>query len=243
MLARTAGGADATAIRLQTPPPRARSCGVVKDDLDERGYAILPSMLDADQCAELRARFDDDGAFRNTVVMERHGYGRGVYRYFRYPLPSPIERLRDDLYARLAPVANAWAEALGDGVRYPGTLAEFLVHCHANGQQRPTPLMLRYRSGDHNALHQDVYGDVAFPLQATVLLSDSEPRTSPAESSCWSSSARASRASRTSSRCAAAMPWCFRTRSARRAARAGSTGRRSATASARSAPASGSPSA
>ncbi|MDP9107109.1 MAG: 2OG-Fe(II) oxygenase [Candidatus Eremiobacteraeota bacterium] len=133
---------------------------------------MLPALLDADQCAELRARFDDDGAFRSTVVMERLGYGRGVYRYFRYPLPPLVEHLRTHLYARLAPVANAWAEALGDGVRYPAKLPDFLARCHANGQQRPTPLMLRYRAGDHNALHQDVYGDVAFPLQATVLLSD-----------------------------------------------------------------------
>ncbi|HEY6235467.1 MAG TPA: 2OG-Fe(II) oxygenase [Candidatus Elarobacter sp.] len=144
----------------------------MKDDLDERGYAVIPALLDVGACAELRARFDDDDAFRSTVVMERHGYGRGVYRYFCYPLPPLVECLREDLYARLAPVANAWAEALGDGVRYPATLAEFLAHCHANGQQRPTPLMLRYRAGDHNALHQDVYGDVAFSLQATVLLSD-----------------------------------------------------------------------
>jgi hypothetical protein len=143
-----------------------------ENDLNERGYALLPSLLGADQCAELRARFDDDAAFRNTIVMERLGYGRGVYRYFRYPLPPLVERLREDLYARLAPVANAWAESLGTDVRYPAQLAEFLEHCHANRQQRPTPLMLRYRAGDHNALHQDVYGEVAFPLQATVLLSD-----------------------------------------------------------------------
>jgi hypothetical protein len=95
-----------------------------------------------------------------------------VYRYFRYPLPPVVERLREDLYTRLAPVANAWAEALGQDVRYPPELGAFLEICHASGQVRPTPLMLRYRAGDHNALHQDVYGDVAFPLQATVLLSD-----------------------------------------------------------------------
>jgi uncharacterized protein len=147
----------------------------VKDDLDERGYAVLPALLDAAQCAVLRAWFDDDEAFRNTVVMERHGYGRGVYRYFHYPLPPLVERLREDLYARLAPVANAWAEALGGDVRYPTTLAAFLERCHANGQTRPTPLMLRYRAGDHNALHQDVYGDIAFPLQATVLLNEPGP--------------------------------------------------------------------
>ena len=142
------------------------------DELEARGFAVTPSLLDADTCAELRARFDDDVAFRNTVVMERLGYGRGVYRYFRYPLPPLVERVREQLYAQLAPVANAWAESLGSDTRYPAALAEFLAHCHANGQTRPTPLLLRYRAGDHNALHQDVYGDVAFPLQATVLLSE-----------------------------------------------------------------------
>jgi hypothetical protein len=146
--------------------------GGVKDQLESRGYAVLPSVVDAAGCAALRARFDDDDAFRNTVVMERHGYGRGVYRYFRYPLPPAVEALRERLYAQLAPVANGWAESLGQEVRYPATLDEFLARCHANGQRRATPLMLRYREGDHNALHQDLYGDVAFPLQATVLLSE-----------------------------------------------------------------------
>ena len=144
----------------------------LQDELDARGYATVASLLDSGACDALRARFDDDDAFRNTVVMERHGYGRGVYRYFRYPLPPVVAALREQLYAQLAPVANAWAESLGDDVRYPDSLAGFLERCHANGQARPTPLVLRYRSGDHNALHQDVYGDVAFPLQATVLLSE-----------------------------------------------------------------------
>jgi len=142
------------------------------DDLDARGCAVIPSLFDAGACDALRARFDDDDAFRSTVVVERHGYGRGVYRYFRYPLPPPVAQARERLYGELAPVANAWAEALGQDVRYPAALEDFLKHCHANGQTRPTPLMLRYRAGDHNALHQDVYGDVAFPLQATVLLSE-----------------------------------------------------------------------
>jgi hypothetical protein len=141
-------------------------------ELEARGFAVVPSLLDADACSALRARFDDDDAFRNTIVMERWGYGRGVYRYFRYALPPLVERVRTELYARLAPVANAWCESLGNGVRYPVALAEFLAHCHANGQTRPTPLLLRYRAWDHNALHQDVYGDVAFPLQATVMLSE-----------------------------------------------------------------------
>ncbi|MDB5068916.1 MAG: proline hydroxylase [Candidatus Eremiobacteraeota bacterium] len=144
----------------------------LQDDLSARGYAVIPALVDGAACDALRARFDDDDAFRNTVVMERHGYGRGVYRYFRYPLPEPVAELREQLYPQLAPVANAWAESLGQDVRFPPALGEFLAHCHANGQARPTPLMLRYRGGDHNALHQDVYGDVAFPLQATVLLSD-----------------------------------------------------------------------
>ena len=147
----------------------------IAEELEARGFAVVPALLDAGACAGLRARFDDDDAFRNTVVMERLGYGRGVYRYFRYPLPPVVESVREDLYARLAPVANAWAGALGGGARYPATLGEFLARCHASGQTRPTPLLLRYRAGDHNALHQDVYGDVAFPLQATVLLS--EPRS------------------------------------------------------------------
>jgi uncharacterized protein len=140
--------------------------------LDARGYAVLPGLLTAGECGEMRARFDDDGAFRKTVVMERLGFGRGVYKYFRYPLPPVVERLRGATYAQLAPVANAWSEALGTADRYPAALPEFLAYCHARGQTRPTPLMLRYRAGDHNALHQDLYGDVAFPLQATVLLSE-----------------------------------------------------------------------
>jgi hypothetical protein len=144
----------------------------MNDELDARGYAILSEMVSEAQCADLRARFDDDAAFRNTVVMERHGYGRGVYRYFGYPLPPLVAELRSTLYARLAPVANAWAAALREDVRFPDTLPEFLERCHEHGQTRPTPLLLRYRAGDHNALHRDLYGDIAFPLQATVLLSE-----------------------------------------------------------------------
>jgi hypothetical protein len=104
--------------------------------------------------------------------MERHGYGRGVYRYFREPLPPAVAQLRERLYAQLAPLANGWADALGESVRYPPDLAEFIARCHAHGQTRPTPLLLRYRAGDHNALHRDLYGEVAFPLQATVLLDE-----------------------------------------------------------------------
>jgi hypothetical protein len=142
------------------------------EELQTRGYAVIPSLAGEPECDELRSLFDEDDAFRSTIVMERHGYGRGVYRYFGYPLPALVARLRLELYAQLAPVANAWSEALGAQERYPAGLEEFLARCHAHGQTRPTPLLLRYRTGDHNALHQDVYGDVAFPLQATVLLSE-----------------------------------------------------------------------
>jgi hypothetical protein len=144
----------------------------ISDELEAHGYALVRGLLGEARCAELRASFDDDALFRNTVVMERHGYGRGVYRYFGYPLPPLVADLRERTYAQLAPVANAWADAFGEPARYPAVLADFLARCHAEGQTRPTPLMLRYRGGDHNALHRDLYGDIAFPLQATVLLSE-----------------------------------------------------------------------
>ena len=144
----------------------------MKDELDAAGYAVLPALVPPDGCTELRALFDEDAAFRSTVVMERHGYGHGVYRYFGNPLPPLVANLRERLYRELAPIANAWAEALGEDVRYPADLPTFLERCREHGQTRPTPLMLRYRAGDHNALHRDLYGDVAFPLQATVLLDE-----------------------------------------------------------------------
>lgn len=144
----------------------------LRDALDARGYAVIPNLLAPGECTAIRSAFDNDAGFRKTIVMERLGYGRGVYRYFAYPLPPLVQRLRAQLYAELAPTANAWSEALGKTERYPATLEEMLACCAANGQTRPTPLVLRYRTGDHNALHQDVYGAIAFPLQATVLLSE-----------------------------------------------------------------------
>jgi hypothetical protein len=144
----------------------------LREALDARGYAVLPGVLDGRACAELRAGFDDEPAFRKTIVMERHGYGRGVYRYFAYPLPPRVQRMREEFYERLAPIADAWAAALGRPERYPETLPAMLERCAAHGQRRPTPLLLRYRAGDHNALHQDRYGAIAFPFQATVLLSE-----------------------------------------------------------------------
>lgn len=140
--------------------------------LDERGFATLPGLLAPAECRALAALYDDDAPFRSRVVMQRHGFGSGEYRYFAYPLPPLVEALRVDLYARLAPVANAWCERLGAPADFPATLAEQLARCHGAGQTRPTPLLLRYGSGDYNRLHQDLYGPLVFPLQVTVLLSE-----------------------------------------------------------------------
>jgi hypothetical protein len=139
--------------------------------LDATGTAVLPAVLDAAQCAQLRDSYAQPELFRSRVIMQRHGFGRGEYQYLRYPLPPVVERLRSQLYGPLAQIANRWSEALGSDVRYPASLREFLQRCHAAGQERPTPLLLRYSAGDYNCLHQDLYGEHAFPLQATVLLS------------------------------------------------------------------------
>ena len=139
--------------------------------LDERGYAVLPALLAAGECHGLAALYPREEAFRSRIVMERHAFGRGEYKYFRYPLPAPVAALREALYPALAPIANRWQERLGGATRFPARLADYLGLCHAAGQQRPTPLLLLYCEGDFNRLHQDLYGDLCFPLQATVLLS------------------------------------------------------------------------
>jgi hypothetical protein len=140
--------------------------------LDERGYATLPALLDSDGCRALAALYDDEAAFRSRVVMQRHGFGRGEYKYLRYPLPAPVAELRRALYPLLAPVANRWRETLREERRFPEALDDFLAECHAAGQTRPTPLILKYAAGDYNCLHQDLYGALVFPLQLTILLSD-----------------------------------------------------------------------
>lgn len=141
-------------------------------ELDERGWALTGPLLAAAEREGLIADYADDPRFRSTVVMARHGYGRGEYRYFAYPLPEPVGRLRPALYERLVPVANRWRRGLGAGDAFPDKHAEYLDCCHAAGQTRPTPLILRYGPGDYNCLHQDLYGDLAFPLQAAFLLSE-----------------------------------------------------------------------
>jgi uncharacterized protein len=140
--------------------------------LDERGYATVPALLDPRECRALAALYADEAAFRSRVVMQRHGFGRGEYKYLRYPLPAPVAALRRALYPLLAPVANRWREALREEGRFPASLEEFLAQCHAAGQVRPTPLILKYAAGDYNCLHQDLYGALVFPLQLTILLSD-----------------------------------------------------------------------
>jgi hypothetical protein len=142
--------------------------------LDADGVAIVPNLLTRDDASDLAACYDEPGRFRSRVIMQRHRFGRGEYQYFRYSLPPLVQLLREQLYERLAPIANRWAERLGatSGDAFPPALAAFLRRCHDAGQHRPTPLLLRYETGDYNCLHQDLYGEHVFPLQVVILLSE-----------------------------------------------------------------------
>jgi uncharacterized protein len=142
--------------------------------LDERGYATAPALLTTEECRDLAALYHEDDSFRRRVVMQHHAYGRGEYKYFRYPLPRLVEELRKAIYPRLAPIANRWHERLREEGRFPPVLDAYLAQCHRAGQERPTPLILKYGAGDYNCLHQDLYGALVFPLQLTVLLSAPE---------------------------------------------------------------------
>lgn len=144
----------------------------IAGDLDAKGWAITPRLLDAADCAALAGLYEQEAGFRSRVVMARHGFGRGEYRYFSYPLPGPVQALREELYPPLAAIANGWAQRLGEARRFPPTLAGMLDRCHEAGQTRPTPLMLTYGPGDYNCLHQDLYGEHVFPLQAAFLLDE-----------------------------------------------------------------------
>ncbi len=139
--------------------------------LDEQGYVVLPRLLDASTCRTLIASYGDEVRFRSRIVMARHNFGRGEYQYFAYPLPPVVQRLREALYEALAPIATAWAARMSTPTRYPKTLQAYLSRCHRVGQERPTPLMLKYGPDDYNCLHQDLYGEAHFPLQVATLLS------------------------------------------------------------------------
>jgi len=145
--------------------------GVLADNLGDRGWHLLPELLTPRQCAALREQYDDTDRYRSTVSMQRHGFGRGEYRYYRYPLPSLVAGLRTAFYPQLAALANQWAESLGRAALYPADHATFLAQCALAGQSRPTPLILRYAAGDYNCLHQDLYGELHFPFQIAILLS------------------------------------------------------------------------
>ncbi len=168
-----------TSSAIRSLPPADPAAGIdaldwaqAERDLDAEGCAVLRSVLAPDQCRALAALYPDDAPFRSRVVMGRHGFGRGEYKYFAYPLPEPIASLRPALYGRLCAVANRWNAAMGIELRYPPDHAAYLKRCHDAGQTRPTPLLLQYDAGDYNCLHQDLYGEHVFPLQVAILLSE-----------------------------------------------------------------------
>jgi uncharacterized protein len=147
----------------------------ISKELGAEGSAMLPGILSPQKCTSVATLYPDDQLYRSRVVMGRHGFGRGEYRYFKYPLPALIQNLRTELYPRLVPIANSWNQAMGVDVRYPEQHIDFIQRCHEAGQLRPTPLLLQYGEGDYNCLHQDLYGEHVFPIQVAILLS--EPAT------------------------------------------------------------------
>ena len=144
----------------------------IEHSLDAHGNAVLPNLLTVEQCQDLTALYSQEEGYRSRIVMARHGFGRGEYKYFSYPLPPLLNQLRHTIYPWLAPIANRWNRQLGIDIQYPNTLDTFLQRCHQAGQIRPTPLILQYGEGDYNCLHQDLYGEHVFPLQIAILLSE-----------------------------------------------------------------------
>ena len=140
-------------------------------DLDNQGFALIDRLIDPEECRSLVALYSESERFRSRVIMASHGYGRGEYQYFADPLPNSVTALREQLYPGLAAIANRWNERLGNSERFPDSLNDFRAQCRAAGQTKPTPLLLKYEAGDYNCLHQDLYGDLVFPLQVAVLLS------------------------------------------------------------------------
>lgn len=164
----------ATPVAVRTIEERvaAAQWEEVSRELGVEGNAVIKHILSAAECDEVRAFYENEKIFRSHVVMERHGFGRGEYRYFSYPLPELVSTMRASLYPHLVPIANQWNEAMGINVRYPATHAEYIERCHRAGQDKPTPLILKYGVDDYNCLHQDLYGEHVFPLQVAVLLSE-----------------------------------------------------------------------
>jgi uncharacterized protein len=144
----------------------------VSRNLDANGYAVIEKLMPGQSCTELIRLYASATLFRSKVIMARHGYGRGEYQYFSYPLPPLVASLRSSIYPHLVPIANRWNEAMKLDVQYPTAHSDFIARCHRAGQQRPTPLLLQYKSDDYNCLHQDLYGEHVFPIQVAVLLSD-----------------------------------------------------------------------
>jgi uncharacterized protein len=174
MSARPSRMSSASAVASAEARVAAYDWDALAGELDSYGCAILPKLLSAEECRSIAELYPDESHFRSHIHMARHGFGKGEYRYFKYPLPDLLGALRSALYPRLAGVANEWNARMGIDRRYPGNHAAFLKQCHDAGQARPTPLLLQYVAGDFNCLHQDLYGDLAFPIQVAVLLS--EPR-------------------------------------------------------------------
>jgi hypothetical protein len=144
----------------------------ITESLNNNGYALTTKILTGEQCRQLIGQYYNEALYRKTVVMERHNFGLGEYKYFNYPLPAIIQTLREDIYPHIAPIANNWMRVLNIDVRYPAGFEDFTANCHAHDQNRPTPLILQYSQGGYNALHQDLYGDIYFPMQAVVFLSE-----------------------------------------------------------------------
>jgi hypothetical protein len=149
-----------------------RNWANIGQDLEAQGSAVLGDLISREECRAIARLYSREDCFRSRVVMARHGFGRGEYKYFRYPLPDLIAELRTSIYPHLVPIANRWNSAMGIDVRYPAEYSEFLDRCHAAGQTKPTPLLLQYGEGDYNCLHQDLYGAHVFPLQVAILLSE-----------------------------------------------------------------------
>jgi hypothetical protein len=170
----TATNANTVSARSIDSRVDAYSWSSISEHLDAHGWAMVKNLLTTSECQAVAGLYADDHRFRSHIVMARHGFGRGEYKYFTYPLPDTVACLRTALYPRLVPIANRWNASMGIGVRYPDAHADFIARCHQAGQTRPTPLLLQYGEGDFNALHQDLYGEHVFPLQVAILLSEPE---------------------------------------------------------------------